>query len=115
MDFVGINLHKKSISVGVVDQRRQVLTHKRFAGADSHRIVTFFQDPELFQAVMEPTPCDEWVFKLLELLAERVLPAHPKKLRIIAECTPRTRGICLHVGLQVRWGRGHISESRGDG
>ena len=88
VDFVGIDLHKKSISVGVVGQQRQVLIRKRFACADPHRIVTFFKELELFQAVMEATSSDEWVSKLLEPLAKRVLLVHPKKVRIIAQSTP---------------------------
>ena len=39
MNFVGIDLHKKSISVCVVDQERQVLIRKRFACAAPDRIV----------------------------------------------------------------------------
>lgn len=99
MNFVGIDLHKKSISVGVVGQERKVLNRKRFACADPDRIVGFFKELGLFQAVMEAISSDEWLFKLLEPLAERVVLAHPKKLRIIAESTPRTRWICLHLGV----------------
>ena len=98
MNFVGIDLHKKSISVGVVGQERKVLNRKRFACADPDRIVGFFKELGLFQAVMEAISSDEWLFKLLEPLAKRVLLAHPKKLQIIAESTARTRGI----GLQGR-------------
>ena len=98
-----------------MDQQRQVLIRKRFACADPHRIETFFEELELFQAAMETASSDEWFFKLLEPLAERVLLAHPKKLRIIAESTPRTRGISLHLGLKGMWRRRHTSESRGDG
>ncbi len=39
---------------------------------------------------MEATSSYEWLFKLLEPLAERVLLAHPKKLRVIAESTRKS-------------------------
>ena len=97
MKFVGIDLHKKSISVCVVNQERKVLVRKRFACADPDRMVAFFKELELFQAVMEATSSYEWLFKLLEPLAERVLLAHPKKLRVIAESTRKSDKLDAHV------------------
>lgn len=90
MNFVGIDLHKKSISICVVNQQRQVLVRERFLCADTERIVHFFKNLGLFQAVMEATSGYEWLFKLLEPLADKVLLAHPKKLRIIAESTRKS-------------------------
>ena len=43
MNFVGIDLHKKSIRVGDVGQERKVWNRKRFACADPDRIVGFFK------------------------------------------------------------------------
>lgn len=43
INFVGIDLYKKSISVGVVGQERKVWNRKRFAFADPDRIVGFFK------------------------------------------------------------------------
>ena len=85
MKFVGIDLHKKSISICVVNQERKVVIRKRFGCAAPERIVSFFKELELFQAVMEATSSYEWLFKLLDPLAERVLLAHPKKLQLDAE------------------------------
>ncbi|MFH1109784.1 MAG: transposase, partial [Planctomycetota bacterium] len=87
MNFVGIDLHKKSISVCVVDQERQVLARRQFACAEPEQIVGFFKESDPFQAVMEATSSYEWLFQLLEPLAQRVVLAHPKKLRVIAEST----------------------------
>jgi transposase len=39
---------------------------------------------------MEATSSYEWLFQLLEPLGERVLLAHPKKLRVIAESTRKS-------------------------
>ena len=53
--------------------------------AEAGRIRECFQNLTPFQAVVEATASYEWLFQLLEPLADRVLLAHPKKLRIIAE------------------------------
>ena len=90
MDFVGIDLHKKTISLCVVDQERNVLDRQRFYCSESERIVGFFEDRGAFQAVVEATASYEWLLTLLEPLADRVVLAHPKKLRIIAESTRKS-------------------------
>ena len=52
MNFVGIDLHKKSISICVVNQEREVLSRKRFACADPDGITRFLKVLVVFQAVM---------------------------------------------------------------
>ena len=44
----------------------------------------------MFQAVMEATSGYERLFPLLEPWAPRVIPARSKKLRVIAESTPKS-------------------------
>ena len=95
MNFVGIDLHKKSISVCVVDQNRQVPDRERFSCTDGKGIEEFFELLNPFQAVIEATAGCEWSFKLLEPLAEEVVLAHPQKLRI-----------SLHLGLGECAGEG---------
>ena len=90
MNFVGIDLHKKTISLCVVDQERTVLDRKRLDCSEPERIVGFFQRVTPFQAVVEATASYEWLVSLLEPLADRVMLAHPKKLRIIAESTRKS-------------------------
>jgi len=90
MDFVGIDLHKKTISLCVVDQERNVLDRRRFYCSEPERIVGFFEERGAFQAVVEATASYEWLVSLLEPLADRVVLAHPKKLRIIAESTRKS-------------------------
>jgi transposase len=90
MDFVGIDLHKKTISLCVVDQERNVLDRKRFYCSEPERIVGFFEGRGTFQAVVEATASYEWLVSLLDPLADRVVLAHPKKLRIIAESTRKS-------------------------
>ncbi len=52
--------------------------------------VAFLKGIGSFQAVVEATAGYEWLVKLIEPLADRVVPAHPKKMRIIAESTRKS-------------------------
>src|SRR3989442_2174676 len=90
MNFTGIDLHKKTISVGVMNQERKVLRRPKFSCAEPDQIMAFFQQCRPFQAVVEATASYEWLWQLLEPLAQRLVLAHPKKLRIIAESTRKS-------------------------
>jgi transposase len=90
MLYVGIDLHKKSIMVYVVNQERQKVDCKRLSCATPDRIVAYFEALGEFQAVIEATASYEWLVRLLEPLAQRIVLAHPKKLRVIAESTRKS-------------------------
>ncbi len=90
MNFVGIDLHKKTISVCLVNQARQVLDRKRFDCKDTTAILTYFQELGVFRAVIEATASYMWLAQLLDPIAEKVVLAHPKKLRVIAESTRKS-------------------------
>ncbi len=90
MNFVGIDLHKKSISICVVNQAREVLAQKRFMCNAPTRIVDYFESIGPFSAVVEATTSYEWLMSLLEPLAERMVLAHPRKMRLIAESTRKS-------------------------
>jgi transposase len=90
MLYVGIDLHKKSITICVVNQERQKVEQKRFACSTPEIIVAFFKKLGTFQAVVEATASYEWLVRLLEPFAERIVLAHPKKLRVIAESTRKS-------------------------
>ena len=93
MHYVGVDLHKQTISVCVVIQvgtTREVTARRRFRCADEDRILDFFEELGPFQVVVEATASYEWFVQLIEPLAQRVLLAHPKKLRVIAESTKKT-------------------------
>jgi transposase len=85
--YVGIDLHKKTITVCVVNQQRTVVKSRTLRCCDPETIVTFFQELGAFQAVVEATASYEWLWQLLEPHAERLVLAHPRKLRVIAEST----------------------------
>jgi transposase len=90
MNYVGIDLHKKTITIHVVNQERKKLDHKRLYCQPAQPIVDYFKKLESFQVVIEATASYEWLVRLLEPLADRIILAHPKKLRIIAESTRKS-------------------------
>jgi transposase len=93
MKFVGVDLHKQVIKlcvVAVVRGRRKVVQRGRFRCEETARIRAFFEALGRFQVVVEATAAYEWFFLLIEDLADRLVLAHPKKLRVIAESTRKT-------------------------
>ena len=90
MNFVGIDLHKQSISLCVVGQEREILARRRFRCSETKRMVAFFEGIGPFQAAVEATASYEWLVSLIERLADRVVLVHPKKMRIIAESTRKS-------------------------
>ncbi len=90
MKSVGIDLHKKSISICTVDPQRRILDRRRFLCCEADRIAQYFTDLGEFQAVIEATASYEWLWALLEPLASRIVLAHAGKLRIIAESTRKS-------------------------
>ena len=87
MLYVGIDLHKKVIALCVVDQWFRIVKRQNFACDRPELLRKFFAELGPFQAVVEATASYEWLWQLLEPLADRLVLAHPKKLRIIAEST----------------------------
>jgi transposase len=88
MKYVGVDLHKQSITVCVMAKvagRRKVLCRKRFACGAPECIRRFFEELERFQVAVEATSNYEWFLLLVEDLADRCVLSHPKKLRVIAE------------------------------
>ena len=89
MKFIGVDLHKKTISLCVVvvaAGKREVLSRRRFDCQKTAAIRKFFEEQGAFQVVVEATANYEWFLLLVEDLADRCVLAHPKKLRVIAEC-----------------------------
>jgi transposase len=90
MKYVGVDLHKQSITVCAVNQARQVLERKRFLCEEPLRIREYFQNCGPCQVVVEATASYEWLLQLIEPIVERTVLAHPKKLRVIAESTRKS-------------------------
>lgn len=90
MNYVGVDLHKKLITVCVMDENRKILDRGSFACCEVEKIVGFFKSLGEFQVVVEATAGYVWFVELMEPLAARVVLANPSKLRVIAESTKKT-------------------------
>lgn len=93
MRYVGVDLHKHVMSVCVVgleNGRRHVVERRNLRCAETAEIQEFFQGLGEFQVVVEATSSYDWFAQLVEPLANRVVLAHPRKLRVIAESTRKT-------------------------
>lgn len=88
--FVGVDLHKNLIVLCVMDKGRRVLETRRFACCQTAAIAEFFAALGTFELVVEATASYEWFVQLVESYADRVILAHPAKLRVIAESTRKT-------------------------
>lgn len=93
MRYVGVDLHKKTISVCVVIQeggKRHVVKRETLACSSVDAIQQFFAGLGSYQVVVEATASYEWFVQLVESTADRIVLAHPGKLRVIAESTRKT-------------------------
>ena len=90
MNYAGIDLHKKTIVVCVMDQDRKITRRRTFACCEADSIRDFFAALAPFRAVVEATASYEWLVALIEPLAEKVVLPHPGKLRVIAESVKKT-------------------------
>jgi transposase len=70
--------------------QRSVVQRQRLACQNTAAIDQFFRSLGKFQVVVEATASYEWFVELIEPLADRILLAHPRKLRVIAESTRKT-------------------------
>src|SRR5271166_3854258 len=90
MNFIGVDLHKKSITICVLNENLKVLARKTVFCDQTDQIVEFFRPFRPFKVVVEATASYLWFVELVEPLAEEVVLANPKKLRVIAESTKKT-------------------------
>ena len=100
MLFVGADLHKKSITFCVVtriDTKITVLQRKRFFCRELNKIKHFLASLGEFRVTVEATIGYDWFAALAEQSADRVVIAHARKLRIIAESTRKTDKIDARI------------------
>src|SRR5262245_49575857 len=90
MYFIGVDLHKKSITLCLVDEHRKVIARGTIPCMETDRIVESFGRFRPFQVVVEATASYPWFVELVAPTAERVVLGDPKKLRVIAESTRKT-------------------------
>lgn len=97
MNSIGCDLHRKSITLCVVNPARKVLGRGTFSNLESADMLMWMAQWRPFQIVVEATAHYEWFWQKVESIAERVLLAHPGKLRIIAESTRKSDRIDAQV------------------
>lgn len=90
MHYAGVDLHKKTIVLCVMNQDLKILQRRTFACDEVEAIVAFFKGLGPFQVVVEATASYEWFVALLEPFAQKIVLANPKKLRVIAESNKKT-------------------------
>ena len=90
MNSIGVDLHKKIITVCVMNEKLSVQARKTLYCNQPDEIIEFFRQFRPFKVVVEATASYLWFVELLEPLAEKVVLANPKKLRVIAESTKKT-------------------------
>jgi len=90
MNFIGVDLHKKVITVCVMSANLKIVARKTLYSDQPDQIVEFFRQFRPFKVVVEATASYLWFAELLEPLAQEVVLANPKKLRVIAESTKKT-------------------------
>ena len=81
MNFIGVDLHKKSITICVMDEQRG--WRGKHSPARTDKIVEFCGSPP-FKVVVEATASYLWSVEL-GALAEKVVLANLKKLPVIAD------------------------------
>jgi transposase len=110
VNYVGIDLHKKTIVLCVMSQDLKVTHRRTFGCGDTEATLAFFRGLGAFRAVVEATASSAWLVALIEPLAEKVVLAHPGKLRVIAESTKKTDRLDAAV-LAEFLARGQIPEA----
>jgi transposase len=90
VNYVGVDLHKKTIVICVMNQDRKVTTRRTFACSQAAEIQAFFAGLGPFRVAVEATASYEWFVALIEPVADKVVLANPKKLRVIAESVKKT-------------------------
>src|SRR5208282_695280 len=81
----------------VMDEKRKILARKTVACTQTDEILEFFRQFRPFKVVVEATASYVWFVELVEPLAEKVVLANPKKLRVIAESTKKTDNLDAQV------------------
>jgi transposase len=93
MYYVGVDLHKHSISLCVVelaDRERKIIERRKFRCDEEEQMAEYFAELGEYQLVVEATASYEWFVQLVEPTADRVVLAHPGHLRVIAQSKRKT-------------------------
>ena len=89
MNFIGVDLHKKSITICVMNEKLKVVARKTLPCNEPDQIVEFFRQFGPFKVVVEATASYLWFVELLEPLAEKIVLANPRKLKAFIAKAPK--------------------------
>ena len=73
MSFAGVDLHKKTITVCVMDEKIAVKARKTLHCCEPETIVEFFRSLKPFNIAVEATASYQWFVDLIGPLAEKVV------------------------------------------
>ena len=90
MNYIGIDLHKKTITFASLNQQRQLVHRKTLACCDLEGIRRVLRGTAALPGGRRGHRQLRMVVQLLEPLAEDLVLAHPRKLRVIAESTSKS-------------------------
>jgi len=90
MHYVGVDYHKRSSYVTVVDERGKVVKEGQIANSQQALAAFLEQTAEPASAVVEAGRNWPVMYDWLEQLVEEVTLAHPAKVRVIAEAKVKT-------------------------
>ena len=90
MNFIGVDLHKKSITICVMDEKRKAWFGKHSPARRPTRFSSSAGSSAPSRWSSRPPPAPLGFVEPVEPLAEKVVLANPKKLRVIAESTKKT-------------------------
>lgn len=90
MKYVGIDLHKKTSVICIVNKERKVLQRHKFSNTDMAGIAQFFRELGPFEFAVEASGSYEWLVNLLAPLAQNWVLVNPSKFLLIAKTTKKT-------------------------
>lgn len=89
MNYVGIDLHRRSVVIATEDDQGKAGTPQTFSCTQSEKIAEHFKALRPFTAVIEASCSYRWLYDLLSPLGTVVL-AHPLRLRAIVSGKAKT-------------------------
>lgn len=100
--FIGIDLHRKSLQVAVLDGEGEEQSNERFSMEDEDELRTLFKAFEPgTPATVEATMGWMWLADVLEEMGLEVHLAHMKGVKLIAESRCKTDKVDAHVLAQL--------------
>jgi transposase len=96
MHYVGVDLHRKSLTLCVLSQQREVVHRATIPCADTEKIVNTLDDFNDFEVAVEASATYEWFAKLVVPKASRFVLVHPYKMRIIAQSVHKSDKFDAH-------------------